>query len=178
MSVPYDFEKTLTEKTDEELSDMLAHEVDYLPEALVAVRLESQRRNLSPAQIAQLDMQSQAILAQEGQAARQPLSWAVKLIMFLLSFGIIQAVVAESYRNKGYSRKHDECWTWMWYGVGFWIVFWTTLYASFRIADNFSEDVSGTTAAILAVVSATFGVLTAVVIARLRRRRSGEDALR
>jgi len=82
MSVPYDFEKTLTEKTDEELSDMLAHEADYLPEALVAVRLESQRRNLSPAQIAQLDMQSQAILAQEGQAARQPLSWPSNLLCF------------------------------------------------------------------------------------------------
>ena len=40
MALPIDFQQRLTSKTDEQLFDMLAHDVDYLPEAIAAVRVE------------------------------------------------------------------------------------------------------------------------------------------
>jgi hypothetical protein len=127
MPLPHDFTKRLTEATDEQLYDMLAHDADYLPEALAAARMEIQRRNIGPTLHPQLEARSEAISAQEVQAAQRPLSWPVKIIMFLLPFGLPQilvaAVVAERYRNKGYTRRYKECWTWACYGLGFWI-FW------------------------------------------------------
>ena len=123
MPLPHDFEKTLTEKTDEQLYDMLAHADDYLPDALAAARSEIQRRNLDPNRVTQLEARAEAVHAQELHAADEPLQWPVRLVMSLLPLGVIQIVVAQSYRDRGYKRKQMECWEWMGYGVVFWFVF-------------------------------------------------------
>lgn len=124
MQLPTDFEKKLTLKTDEQLYDMLAHEEDYLPEALAAARAELQRRELDPARVTQLGRQTEAKLDEESRIANEPLSWPVRILMALLAFGIPQFVAAKAYEVSGYQRKHRECWAWMRYGMGFWLCFW------------------------------------------------------
>ncbi|MGH9444377.1 MAG: hypothetical protein ACRD3O_01345 [Terriglobia bacterium] len=121
-----EFERTLAENTDEQLHSMLAHARDYIPEALVRIRTEMERRNLSPERVEELDRLSQAIVAEEANVAQKQLAWPSKVIIFLLSFSLIEvavvAVIGEAYRNKGYMRKYEDCWTWMWYGLVFWIL--------------------------------------------------------
>lgn len=133
MPLPHGFEKALTEKSDEELFDMLAHGADYLPEGLAVIRTEAQRRNLSAERVTELDTRSQAICAQEVQAAQERLSWPVRALMFFFPLGLIQIIIGEGYRNRGYARKHKECWTWMLYGAAFYIAVWALRFALAQI---------------------------------------------
>lgn len=128
MSLPQSFDKSLSERTDEELYDMLAHGEDYVSEALAAAQVEIERRNLTPSRVKELELHEEVIEAQAARQAQEPLSWPLRLIMALLPFGLIQLVVSEGYR-KEYPRKYRECWSWMWYGVGCWLVFFCCLSA-------------------------------------------------
>jgi hypothetical protein len=103
---------------------MLAHEADYTPEALAAAHAEIGRRDLSPARIGELDALSREIIARDLEAARLPLSWPVRLTMFAFPMGVIQWIAADRYRGMGYTRKANECWKWMRFGLCFWAAFW------------------------------------------------------
>lgn len=181
MLLPHGFEKTLTEKTDEQLYDMLAHEVDYMPEALEAARMEIQRRNLGPTLVAQLESGTQSNLAQELQAAQRPLSWFVKLMLVLFGFTLFQilvaSLVAQAYRSKGYLRKYKECWTWTWYGLGFWVVWGAFFGVIAKALDYFEVQESPVTEflfgniIVYAVICAALSSSVIVLIVRFRRRR-------
>ena len=93
MPLPHDFDKVLTERTDEQLYDMLAHEGDYEPEALAAARAEIERRNLTPFQVAQLETNSHAVRAQEQESAQRRLGWVGRTAI-ILSAAIGVSVVA------------------------------------------------------------------------------------
>ncbi len=132
MSLPQSFDKSLREKTDEQLYDMLAHADDYVPEALAAAQVEIERRNLSPSRVKELELHEEVIETQAARQAQEPLSWPLRLIMALLPFGLIQLVVSEGYR-KEHPRRYKECWSWMWYGVGCWLAFFCCLGAVPRL---------------------------------------------
>jgi len=124
MPLPTDFHKTLAEKTDEHLFDMLAHPDDYLPEALMVARGEIKRRNLGPAIITQLEQRSEIIRTQELQIANEPLSWFVGIIIAILPLGILlMFILAYAYRSSGYTKKSKECWKWWVGGVVVWVMF-------------------------------------------------------
>jgi hypothetical protein len=128
MPLPRDFEKMLAEKTNEQLYEMVACGTDYSPEALAAAHAEIERRSLEPAQVGQLEELSEKIIAERAEAAEEPLSWPVRLTMFVFAFGVIQMIVADNYRGRGYTRKAQEAWKWMWYGLGSWTVVWTIMF--------------------------------------------------
>jgi hypothetical protein len=113
MSLPKEFWEQLPEKTDGELYDMLAHQADYLPEALDATRDELRKRNLSPERVAQLETTAQTHKAAEATKASERLSWPMLILIFFLCAGTAGAVLAVYYDSKGYKQKASDCWTTM-----------------------------------------------------------------
>jgi hypothetical protein len=180
MPLPRDFEKTLAERTDEQLCDMLAHAGDYQPEAVAAARAEMQRRNLTPTQVTELDAHSQAIRAHEQDSAQRPLGWVGRITIFILAFSLVSiaitAFVAEAFRNRGFTRKHKECWTWTWYGLGFWLTSGAAfggigliIDRAFR-AQDLSVTMENVLLAVTIILSAGIGAGVVTLVAWLRRR--------
>ena len=108
-------------RSNEDLYEVITHEDNYVPEALQAARNEITARKLSPEIIANLEAKMHQKTEENKTLSNPPLQWSLRIIMFLLSFGAIQAVVGEYYRNKGCERKYRECWLWMKYGLIFWV---------------------------------------------------------
>jgi hypothetical protein len=121
MSKINNFDEIWRQKTDEQLFEALAHKDDYDPESIESVRREIAGRNLDSQRITELETQTQKALEDEGTIAQIPLQWPLRILSFLLSFGIYQIIVGEYYRNKGYKRKYQEIWKWMAYGFVFWL---------------------------------------------------------
>jgi len=158
MSLPRDFEKTVAATTDEDLFDMLGHEADYMPEAFAAVRAEAARRNLSTTRVLELEKHSQHIRTQELKTSSEVLSFGGKFLVLLFPFGLVTCllipVIAESYRNRGYKQKSEDCLVGMWYGIIFWAVFWVVFFF-LRLTFQFAVLLS-------VVFSATAGVVAAL----------------
>jgi hypothetical protein len=110
MKLPSGFWEQLPGKSAEELYDMLLHEADYLPEALVATRDELARRNLPPPRAAQLQQAAQSNLAIEQDKASVPLDWPLRILIFVVCSGLLGMILAVYYDNKGYKRKARDCW--------------------------------------------------------------------
>jgi hypothetical protein len=113
MSLPPDFWETLPQKTDIDLYEMLAHPDDYLPEALAAAKEELRKRNLPPEQSARLEKIVESEKVEENAKARIPLSWPMRILIFLLCFGLLGIVLALYYDSKGFKHKARDCWVTM-----------------------------------------------------------------
>lgn len=120
------YKRSLTKATDEELYDILTHPDDYLPEALELVREAIRSRNVDPASATGLVHSAQERRAAEDSVASaradQPLQWPLRLLCFVLSFGVPQLVLSEVYlRPRGYTRRAKECWLCAACGVVFYV---------------------------------------------------------
>ncbi len=102
--------------TDEDLYDMLAHQDDYLPEALTAAGEEFRKRNLPPERVARLEAVTRTHQAAEDAKAGERLGWPMRILIFFLCAGIAGALLAVYYDSKGFKRKASDCWITM--GVG------------------------------------------------------------
>ena len=126
MSLPQEFWKDLAERSDEQLYDMLAHADDYVPEALEAVREELRKRDLPPERAAELEVAAQQKLTGEQQKAKEPLSWILKVVMFLLCATCVgiwcSALLYSYYKSKGCTKKASQCWAWFIWGLVIWPV--------------------------------------------------------
>jgi len=89
---------------------MLAHEQDYLPEALAAAKQELGKRNLPPERVAELEAVVQSQTAAEGAKAEERLGWPMRILIFFLCAGIAGAILAVYYDSKGYKAKARDCW--------------------------------------------------------------------
>jgi hypothetical protein len=121
MSHPNSYNDKMREITDEELYEMLTHDNNYVPEAIMAAKNELATRSLSPERIAEIQSGLKKEDERNVALASIPLQWPIRILMFIFSFGMLQAIIGEYYRSKGYERKHQECWTWMKYGLFFWV---------------------------------------------------------
>ena len=101
MSLPPEFWENLSKKTETELYDMLA---------LERAREELRKRNLSPDQATRLESVPQSQKAMEETRAGEPLSWPLRILIFVLCCGISGAVFAVYYDSKGFKRKAKDCW--------------------------------------------------------------------
>ncbi len=110
MSLPKDFWEQLPVKADAELYDMLAHQEDYLPEALAAARDELSQRNLAPERVAQLEAGVRTQKAAAESKAQERLGWPLRIFIFIFFCGLLGAVLAVYYDNKGYKQKSSDCW--------------------------------------------------------------------
>jgi hypothetical protein len=130
MSLPQDFGEQLPLKTDAELYDMLAHQEDYLPEALVATKDELSKRNLAPERIAQIEAIVQFQKAAAETKAQERLGWPMCIFLFIFFAGIFGAVLAVYYDNKGYKRKASECWITLGVSLAFHLIAGVLLYST------------------------------------------------
>ena len=110
MPLPSDFWEQLARKTDAELYDMLAHQDDYLPEAVAAAKDEMSRRKLAPERVAQLEATVQLQDAAANTKAQERLGWPMRILVFVVCSGILGIVLALYYENRGYKKKASDCW--------------------------------------------------------------------
>lgn len=110
MALPKDFAEQLASRSDADLYDMLAHEQDYLPEALAAAKSELGKRNLAPERVAELEAVVHSQSAAEGAKANERLSWPMRILIFFLCAGLVGGVLAVYYDSKGYKAKARDCW--------------------------------------------------------------------
>ena len=110
MSLPKDFWEQLPLKTDAELYDLLAHQNDYLPQAVAAAKSELSKRNLAPERTAQLEAAVQSEHAAAETKAQERLGWPLRLLIFMFCAGMLGALLAVYYESKGYKRKASDCW--------------------------------------------------------------------
>jgi hypothetical protein len=127
MSQPNSYNDKMREMTDEELCEMLVHDKNYVPEAVMAAQHEIATRNLTQERITEIQDALKKKDENDIALANIPLRWSIRILMFIFSFGIIQAIIGEYYRNRGYERKHRECWAWMKYGLFFWVILFLTI---------------------------------------------------
>jgi phosphotransferase system glucose/maltose/N-acetylglucosamine-specific IIC component len=130
MSLPKDFLEQLPLKTDTELYDMLAHQEDYLPEALTAAKDELSKRNLAPERVAQIEATVQSQKVAEETKAQEQLGWPMRIFIFIFCAGLPGAVLAVYYDSKGYKRKASDCWITLGVSVAFHLVAGVVLYSS------------------------------------------------
>jgi hypothetical protein len=129
MTLPKDFWEQLPLKTDAELYDILAHQDDYLPEALAAARDELGKRNLTPDRVTQLEAEVQSQKAAADTKAQERLGWPMRIFIFFLCAGMAGAILAVYYESKGYKRKASDCWITLVVSIAFHLVAGVFLYA-------------------------------------------------
>ena len=110
MNLPKDFWTELPTKSDAELYGMLAHEGDYLPEAIVAAKEELAKRKLAPEQAAKLEVSAHSQKEAEGVRASERLGWPMRILIFFLCAGMGGAILAVYYDSRGYKTKATDCW--------------------------------------------------------------------
>ena len=130
MTLPKDFWDQLPLKTDAELYDMLAHQEDYLPQALAAAKNELSKRNLAPERVAQLEAGVQTQTAVAETKAQERLGWPMRIFIFIFCAGLLGAVLAVYYDSKGYKRKATDCWVTLGISVAFHLLAGGFLYAN------------------------------------------------
>lgn len=116
------FREKMSKLSDEELFDVLAHKKDYVPDAIAAAENELKSRDLPHERIVALRIMAEEKRKEKQERANAPLPWGLKILSFVFAIGIPQVIACESYRNRGYTRRANECWVWMGYGVFFYIV--------------------------------------------------------
>ena len=121
MPLPQGFLEQLPLKSDAELYDMLAHQDDYLPEALAAAKDELNKRNLAPERVAQIEATVQSQKAVAESKAQERLGWPMRIFIFLFCAGLVGAVLAVYYDSKGYNRKAADCWLAMGVSIAFYL---------------------------------------------------------
>jgi phosphotransferase system glucose/maltose/N-acetylglucosamine-specific IIC component len=121
MPLPQGFLEQLPLKSDAELYDMLAHQDDYLPEALAAAKDELNKRNLAPERVAQIEATVQSQKAAAESKAQERLGWPMRIFIFLFCAGLVGAVLAVYYDSKGYNRKAADCWLAMGVSIAFYL---------------------------------------------------------
>jgi len=113
------FKQQVSGKSDEELFEILAHLDDYKPAFLRLVEEEIESRRIDPDRRKQLEIKNEESAAKAASNADEPLSLTMSILMFVFPFGILQFMLTQYYRNNGYTKKYDDCWRMMLYGIGF-----------------------------------------------------------
>jgi len=109
MTLPNYFWEQLPLKTNAELFDMLAHQADYLPEALTAAREELRQRNLPPESVSQLESKVQAQMEADTARAHERLGWPMRIFLFIFCAVGIGLLAAAYYQSKGNHKKSWDC---------------------------------------------------------------------
>ena len=117
-----DSSKRMVQLSDEELLEIIQHSKDYVPECLKAADEELKKRNILVEKIADTKQNISKLDDIAETKAIQPLSWILRILMFLFPLGIIQILLYQYYDSRGYKRKGSECWKWMFYGLIFYVV--------------------------------------------------------
>ena len=115
VKLPPDFEKTLADKSAEELCEMLANAEDYLPEAIEAARAELGRRALPKASVTTMvESASQQRIAEQSEYREGPLDTRMRILVLL--FGLWAGLILFFYyRGKGCRLKAKQSLIWILY---------------------------------------------------------------
>lgn len=123
MALPHNFDKTLSKISDETIFEMAVRGKGYTLEAIAAARGELTRRNLSAQAVTALDTSLRLRDGAARKLAEMPLPWKHRVLFFVCGCGlpliILGSLIASGLGAKGYTRRENECWSWMLRGLSF-----------------------------------------------------------
>lgn len=118
--MPRSFIELMSQKTDEQLLQILARPGDYQSEALEAARNEVDKRNLSSDRIESVKKEVVIEQKQSAEKASMPLEGGYKALSFFLP-GVIPMMLSTALRTNGYEKKASDLLRWTFYGIAFYI---------------------------------------------------------
>jgi len=113
--------KAMSDKTDEELYDILAHSKDYTADASEIANEEFRSRKLDAATLSSLGT---AMVEEQRQREEAPLSWTLSMVAFFFStlfFGIPVILAHRYFVEHGAKRKAREWKQWGLFGFFFYV---------------------------------------------------------
>jgi hypothetical protein len=113
------FTEVMSVRTDAELIKILIeHRNDYQPEAIEAAEIEFKKRNLSESEINLAKEENKVKKQIDEERANKKLDTVWKGLTFIFP-GILQLLIAGTFRADGFDRKAKELSKWTLYGFGF-----------------------------------------------------------
>lgn len=107
--------------SDEELLSVIMYKDDYnVPTVICAKKIILERNSIKDNFEVFIGLLKKKEMLQTRKNI--PLSLPLRVLMFILPFGIPQMFLSEYFKNRGFTKKADECWTWMIYGFLFYLV--------------------------------------------------------
>ncbi len=122
MKTDREFLTTLTERDDAQLYEALAHESDYLPDAIQAVRAELRARKLSADRAAELQSAAEVKAAAERERQERSLKWFERALLLLFPLGLPAIMFLAYCQYKGYERKLSQAWPYIAASMVFWVL--------------------------------------------------------
>ena len=117
----FDFEQTMKQASDEELIRIvITNRDEYQEAAIAAAEKELRLRNLPKQQLAMHTNKQQWLNERKAMKAAVPLELHWKILSFLFP-GVIQLIIAGSFKANGYDQKANEIGKWTIYGVLFYL---------------------------------------------------------
>lgn len=117
--VTNEFTHVMEKRSDSQLIEIVTKlRDDYNPEAVKAAEIEIEKRNLS---IEQIELAKEEIKLKDKELedrANKPLQTHWKILTFLIP-GILNLILAGTFKADGYHRRFSEAWRWTFYGLGF-----------------------------------------------------------
>lgn len=108
----------MAKRTDSELIEIVTKlREDYQVEAVQAAEIEIRKRNLSAEQIESAREEIKAKEAVLSGRENEPLASGQKLLFFIFFWGVFPWAMAGTYKAEGYTRKYNEAWQFMRYGL-------------------------------------------------------------
>jgi hypothetical protein len=118
----FDFKQTMKEAADAELVRIvITNRDEYQEAAITAAEAELLQRNLPEAKLLLLQDKQLQMNVQAALNASTPLEAYWKVLAFIFP-GIIQLIIAGSFKAVGYDRKANELGRWTIFGIIFYIV--------------------------------------------------------
>ena len=111
--------KSLSEKSNQELFEILENPADWRPEVVEFARSELERRPISKAEIAQATPERGT-----QKKAHEPLTFSESFLPVLLGalLGLLGAfllwLLASHFKTDGYNLKYKRCWRLYWIALG------------------------------------------------------------
>jgi hypothetical protein len=116
-----ELKKAMSDKTDEELYDILAHSKDYTEDANEIANEEFRSRKLDAATLSSLGT---GMVEEQRQREEAPLSWILSMVAFFFStlfFGIPVILAHRYFVERGARRKAREWKQWALFGFFFYV---------------------------------------------------------
>jgi len=115
------FAEAMTKRSYAELHEIVGKlRNEYEPEAVAAAEAEVEKRNLAGEKIEPEENKTKTKKELISEKANAPLQIHWKILTLLLP-GLMNLLIADELKAKGYYRQYNEIWQWFFYGAAFYI---------------------------------------------------------
>lgn len=117
-----EFDKVMSTKKNIELFSIIkSKDGEYQPKAIECAKDELQKRKLSECEVKELIKQLEEKEELEVLKTEQRLDTFQKVLFFVFCWGVFSWAIAGTFKASGYRKKYSDAWTYMKYGLLFYL---------------------------------------------------------